>query len=74
MIYFKSTKKRLQKSLTDSKYTNFEEIFLRTLDYHVQIKKKLLRANKNSFMRKALCKAITLRSRIENLYLKKKLT
>ena len=28
------------RNLTDSTYTSFEEVFLRTLDYHVPIKRK----------------------------------
>ena len=43
---------------------------LRTLDYHAPIKKNTLRANLNSFMSKALHKAIMMRSRMKNLYLK----
>ena len=57
--------------LTDLTHTSFEEVFLRTLDYHAPIKKNL-RANEHSFMSKALRKAIIIRSRMKNLYLKNK--
>ena len=60
------------RSLTDLTYTSSEEAFLRTLDCHAPIKKKILRANENSFMSKALRKAIMMRSRMKNLYLKNK--
>ena len=38
------------RNLTNLTYTSFEEVFLRTLDYHALIKKKILRAKENSFM------------------------
>ena len=60
------------RNLTDLTYTSFEKVFLRTLDCHAPIKKKILRANENSFMSKALRKAIMMRSRMKNLYLKNK--
>ena len=60
------------RNLTDVTYTSFEKVFLRTLDCHAPIKKKILRANENSFMSKALRKAIMMRSRMKNLYLKNK--
>ena len=60
------------RNLTDLTYTSFEEVFLRTRDCHAPIKKKILRANENSFMSKALRKAIMMRSRMKNLYLKNK--
>ena len=41
------------RNLTHLTYTSFEEVFLRTLDYHAPMKKKILRANENSFMSKA---------------------
>ena len=60
------------RNLTDLTYTGFEKVFLRTRDCHAPIKKKILRANENSFMSKALRKAIMMRSRMKNLYLKNK--
>ena len=72
MIYFKVNLENGLRNLTDLRYTSFEEVFLRTLDCHAPIKKKILRANENSFMSKALRKAIMMRSRMKNLYLKNK--
>ena len=60
------------RNLTDLTYTSFQEVFLRTLIYHAPIKKKVLRANENSFMSKVLRKAIMMPSRMKNLYLKNK--
>ena len=57
------------KNLSDSTYASFGELFLRAIDYHAPIKKKVLRANKNFFMSKALCKVIMLHSRMKNLHL-----
>ena len=53
-------------------YTTFEKVFQTTLNYHAPIKKKILQANENCVMSKALRKAIVERSRMENLYLKNK--
>ena len=60
------------RNLTDVTYTSFEKVFLRTLDCHAPIKKKILRANENSFMSKALRKAIMMCSRMKKLHLKNK--
>ena len=60
------------RNLTVLTYTSFEEAYLRTLGYHSPIKKKLLRANENSFISKALRKAIMMRSIMKNSYLKNK--
>ena len=60
------------RNLTDLTYTSFKEGFLRTLHYHVQIKKKILRANENSFMSKTLCKTIMMPSGMKELYSKNK--
>ena len=60
------------RNLTDSIYTSFEEVFLRTVDYHAPIKKKILGANENLYIIKDLCKAIMLRSRMKKLNLKNK--
>ena len=57
-------------NLTALTYTSFEEAFLRKLDYHAPIKKKILRADENSLISKALRKLIMMRSQIKNLYLK----
>ena len=54
------------RNLNDSTYTSFEDDFSRTLDYHATIKQKILRANENSSMSKALRKTIMLHSRIKS--------
>ena len=48
-------------------YSQFHEIFLKTLDATAQIKKKILRFNHNPFMSKALRKAVV-RSKLKNKY------
>ena len=55
-------------------YNSFEENFLGVLNKHAPLKKKVLRANNASYVTKALRKAITKRSYLEKLYLKKKTT
>ena len=45
---------------------------MRTLDYHAPIERKILPANENYFISKALRKTIRLRSRMKKLYLKNK--
>ena len=47
-------------------YSQFHEIFLKTLDAIAPIKKKILRFNHNPFMSKALGKAIMVRSKLKN--------
>ena len=49
-------------------YSQFHEIFLKTLDAIAPIKKKILRFNHNLFMSKALRKAIMVRSKLKNKY------
>ena len=49
-------------------YSQFHEIFLKTLDAIAPIKKKILRFNHNPFMSKALRKAIMVRSKLKNKY------
>ena len=65
-------KEDLDESLSNRnvcEYTLFQNIFVHTLDKQVTIKKKkILRFNKNSFMKKALRKAITRRSNFKNVY------
>ena len=47
-------------------YSQFHEIFLKTLDAIAPIKKKILGFNHNPFMSKALRKAIMVRSKLKN--------
>ena len=51
---------------------DFESIFLHILNIHAPQKKKYIRANNAPFMTKDLCKAIMVRSRLRNKYLKTK--
>ena len=50
----------------------FDEVFMKVLNRHAPLKKKILRANHSSYMSKTLRKAIMRRSYLENKYLKKK--
>ena len=51
---------------------SFTKIFIDTLNKHAPIKKKYIRANDANFVTKALRKAIMLRSRLRNIFLKEK--
>ena len=57
---------------TDQGYLHFEVTFLRVLDKHASMKKKILRANDKPYMTKILRKAIMRRSALRNKYLKDK--
>ena len=52
----------------NNKYQPFENAFLKVLDMHAPIKKKIVRANDVPYMTKALRKAIATRSRLENVF------
>ena len=60
------------KNPTDSTCSSFEELFLRVLDCNAPMKKETLQTNENFFICKALRKAVLLRSRMKNFYLKNK--
>ena len=51
--------------------SKLDEIFLKVLNRHAPLKKKMLRANHGPYVSKALRKAIMKRSRLENTYFKK---
>ena len=51
--------------------SKFDEIFLKVLNIHASLKKKMLRANHAPYVSKALRKAIMKRSCLENVYFKK---
>ena len=53
-------------------YSQFEKAFVTVIDNHVPLKKKQLRFNHSLFMMKALQKAIMTRSRLKNIYNKKR--
>ena len=55
-------------------YTSFEDNFLRVLNKHAPLKKKVLHANHAPYVTKALGKAIMKRSYLEKIYFKKKKT
>ena len=57
---------------TASNYAKFEELFLKTLDKHAPVKKKVVRANDKPYMTKTLRKAIMVRSSLKNKYMKYK--
>ena len=52
--------------------SEFETMFLHTLNKHAPLKKRFIRANNAPFMTKTLCKAIMVRSRLRNKSLKLK--
>ena len=54
----------------DQGYFHFEVTFLRVLEKHAPMKKKVLRANDKPYMTKSLRKAIMKRSTLRNRYLK----
>ena len=55
-----------------SNYSDFEEKFLKVLDKHAPVKKKVVRANDKPYMTKALRRAIMRRSSLRNKFLKYK--
>ena len=59
-------------NIKNPSYSQFEKAFLTVLDNHVSLKKKHLRFNHSPFMTKALRKAIMTRSRLKNIYNKKR--
>ena len=50
----------------------FESLFISTLDKHAPNKSRYIRANNSAFMNKSLCKAIMVRSRLRNRFLRLK--
>ena len=65
-------KRELSEHLTLSicDYESFESIFLKVLDKHAPLKKKIIRANHVPYMTKALRKAIMKRCELESKYYK----
>ena len=59
-------------NIKNRSYSQFEKAFVTVLDNHVPLKKKQLRFNHSPFMTKALRKAIMTRSRLKNIYNKKR--
>ena len=67
----KELKNVLTKENIDS-CTKFDEQFLKVLNIHAPLKRKLLRANHAPYISKTLRKAITRRSYLEKVYFKKR--
>ena len=67
----KEPKNVLTKENIDS-CTKFDENFLKVLNTHAPLKRKLLRANHAPYISKTLRKAITRRSYLEKVYFKKR--
>ena len=68
-------KKELKDVLTKENIdscTKFDEQFLKVLNIHAPLKRKLLRANHAPYISKTLRKAITRRSYLEKIYFKKR--
>ena len=57
---------------TELDYNGFEEIVLNLLSSQAQVKKKMVRANQRVFMKKEIHKAIMVRSRLRNEFIKEK--
>ena len=62
----------LKYDLNNIEYDTFQEIIVSLLTVYVPLKKKYLRANHASFVTKELRKAIMLRTRLRNIYLKQR--
>ena len=55
-----------------TEYSNFQNIFIQVLSNHAPAKKKIVRFNNSPFMTKTLRKAIMDRSRLKNIYIRKR--
>ena len=64
-------KDKLEK-LTNHSYAEFEKDFLKELNKHARLKKKVLRHNNNAFMTKELRKEIMLGSKLKNKFNKER--
>ena len=62
----------LKYDLNNIEYDTFQEIIVSLLNVYAPLKKKYLRANHASFVTKELRKAIMLRTRFRNIYLKQR--
>ena len=60
----------LKHDLNNIEYDTFQEIIVSLLNVYAPLKRKFLRANHASFVTKELRKAIILRARLRNIYLK----
>ena len=55
---FENELKKQLSNMKDITYKNFENIFLKTLEHHAPLKKKIVRANNVPYMTKTLRKEI----------------
>ena len=69
---FKEDLDKNLKSNNTVNFSDFQNTFTTVLHKHAPIKKKILRFNNNPFMSKALRKAIMHRSKLKNIYSKKR--
>ena len=69
---FKADLDQNLKCTTSFKYSDFQSTFTRVLHNHVPIKKKILGFHNNLFLTKILRKAIMHRSKLKNIYNKKR--
>ena len=59
-------------NLTNHSYAEFEKVFLKELNKHAPLKKKILRHNNNAFTTKELRKEIMLRSKLKSKFTKER--
>ena len=59
-------------NLTNHAYAEFEKVFLKELNKHAPLKKKILRYNNNAFMTKEPREEIMLRSKLKNKFNKER--
>ena len=59
-------------NLTNHSYAEFYKVFLKELNKHAPLKKKVLRHNNNGFMTKELRKELMLRSKFKNKFNKER--
>ena len=57
---------------TNHSYAEFKQVFLKELNKHAPLKKKVLRHDNNAFMTKELRKEIMLRSKLKNKFNKER--
>ena len=69
---FKAELDHKLKSGIVTEYSNFQNIFIQVLNNHAPAKKKIVRFSNSPFMTKTLRKAIMHRSRLKNIYIRKR--
>ena len=72
MDNFKAELDNKLKSGVVTAYSNFQNIFIQVLNNHAPAKKKIVRFINSPFMTKTLRKAIMHRSRLKNIYIRKR--